>query len=73
MKRIFIMLIRIYQYIPGPWHNACRHIPTCSNYAIEALNEHGAYKGIILTIKRLFRCTPWGTMGIDLVPKKETL
>lgn len=73
MKRILIFLIRIYQYIPGPWHNACKHIPTCSNYAIEALNEHGAYKGIILTIKRLLRCTPWGTMGIDLVPKKETL
>ncbi len=73
MKHIFIFFVKIYQLIPGPWHNSCRHVPTCSNYAIEALNEHGTLKGLNLTVKRLSKCTPWGTMGIDLVPKKEKL
>jgi hypothetical protein len=71
MKHIFIGLIRLYQYIPGPWHNSCRHVPTCSNYAIEALKIHGTIKGLKLGLKRLSKCNPWGTMGIDKVPKKE--
>jgi len=73
MKKIFLKLIKIYQAIPGPWHNACRHIPTCSNYAYEAIDRFGSYKGIKLTIKRLSKCTPWGTIGIDIVPNKEKL
>jgi hypothetical protein len=73
MKNFFLGLIKIYQYIPGPWHRACRHIPTCSNYAIEALKEHGLVKGSFLSIKRIFRCTPWGTCGYDPVPKKEKI
>ncbi len=71
MKYIFIFFIKVYQLIPGPWHNSCRHIPTCSNYSIEAFEKHGAWKGLILCIKRILNCTPWGTMGIDLVPNKE--
>ena len=53
MKRILIYLIKIYQKIPGPWHSYCRHIPTCSNYGIEAIEEHGSIKGTFLTIKRI--------------------
>lgn len=71
MKHIIILLIKIYQYIPGPWHNSCRHIPTCSNYSIEALRKYGTIKGLKLTIKRLSKCTPWGTIGIDKVPNME--
>lgn len=70
MKRILIFLIKIYQKIPGPWHNSCRHIPTCSNYAIEAINSYGAIKGTCLSIKRILKCSPWGTYGYDPVPKK---
>jgi len=73
MKRLLLLLIKIYQSIPGPWHNSCRHIPTCSNYAYEAINRFGAYKGLKLSLKRLSKCTPWGTSGIDNVPNKEEL
>lgn len=47
----------------------CRHIPTCSNYALEAISKYGTIKGTKLTIKRIRRCTPWGTSGFDPVPE----
>lgn len=71
MKYILIKLIKLYQLIPGPWHSSCRHIPTCSNYGIEAINEYGAFKGSILTFKRILRCNPWGTYGYDPVIKEN--
>lgn len=71
MKNVMIFLIKGYQKIPGPWHNLCRHTPTCSNYAIEAYQEHGFLKGSVLTIKRIIRCNPWGTSGFDPVPKRR--
>ncbi len=71
MKYIFIKIIKLYQKIPGPWHKNCRHIPTCSQYGIEAINEYGAIKGSLLTIKRIFRCNPWGTYGYDPVKKEN--
>ncbi len=70
MKKIAIFLIKFYQKIPGPWHNCCRHYPTCSNYAIEALNEYGFFKGINLAIRRIIKCNPWGTYGYDPIPKR---
>ena len=70
MKYILIGLIRVYQIIPGPWHNSCRHIPTCSQYGIEAIKEYGSIKGSFLTIKRIVKCNPWGTNGYDPVIKK---
>ncbi len=69
MKKVLIGLIKVYQSIPGPWHNMCRHIPTCSNYGIEAINKHGCIKGSILTIKRIIRCNPLGSYGYDPVPE----
>ncbi len=71
MKKALISLIKIYQKIPGPWHNKCRHIPTCSNYAIEAITEYGSIKGSYLSAKRILRCNPFGTSGYDPVKKKE--
>lgn len=68
MKKILIKLIKLYQKIPGPWHSACRFHPTCSNYAIEALELHGVIKGIWLTVKRIFRCNPFVKGGYDPVP-----
>ncbi len=70
MKKILINLIKVYQKIPGPWHAMCRFTPTCSNYAIEAIEVHGVIKGGWLGIKRILRCNPWGGSGFDPVPKK---
>lgn len=71
MKKFFIKLIKIYQSIPFSSHKACRFIPTCSNYAIEAINEYGAFKGLFLSFKRILKCNPWHKMGYDPVPKKN--
>ncbi len=71
MKKVLIGLIKFYQIIPGPCHNYCRHYPTCSNYAIEAIDSYGSFKGSILSLKRILKCNPWGTFGYDPVPIKE--
>ena len=71
MKKILIIMIKGYQKIPGSFHNSCRHIPTCSNYAIEAIEKHGSIKGSFLAIKRIIRCNPWGTSGYDPVPERK--
>lgn len=71
MKRLFIFFIKLYQKLPLSCHLSCRHIPTCSNYAIEALEKHGTIKGSFYTLRRLLHCTPWGTHGYDPVPNKE--
>ncbi len=70
MKYILVALINLYQLLPGPWHNSCKYIPTCSNYGIEAIKEYGSLKGGYLTIKRILRCNPISKGGYDPVPKK---
>lgn len=71
MRKVLIGIIKIYQKIPGPWHRACRHIPTCSNYAIEAITIYGSFKGSRMAIKRILKCNPWGTYGYDPVIKED--
>ena len=71
MKYILICLIKLYQRIPGPWHDACKHQPTCSNYAIGVLEEFGFFKGTYLMIKRILKCNPWSKGGYDPIPKKK--
>ena len=71
MKKILIKLIKIYQKIPGNFHQNCKYIPTCSNYGIEAIEKHGSIKGTILTIKRILKCNPFSKSGIDLVPERK--
>jgi uncharacterized protein len=67
--KILIFPIRVYQYVISPLTpKSCRHIPTCSAYAIEALKVHGVIKGTYLAITRVLRCNPWGTSGYDPVP-----
>ena len=73
MKKLFIKLIRCYQSMPLKSHNMCRHIPTCSNYAIDAINEYGALKGLWMGFKRILKCNPLGTYGYDPVIKKGDL
>ena len=71
MKHLLILIIKGYKKVPGPWHNSCRYTPTCSSYAIIAIERFGAFKGSILAIKRILRCNPWGGSGYDPVPLKE--
>ena len=69
MKRLLIGLIRIYQYAISPFlGRSCRYFPTCSAYAVEALQKHGALKGGWLATKRVCRCHPWHPGGYDPVP-----
>lgn len=71
MKKLIISIIRIYQKMPLSSHSKCRYYPTCSNYAIDALEEYGLFKGLYLSIKRILRCNPWGGYGYDPVKVKE--
>ncbi|MBQ9266987.1 MAG: membrane protein insertion efficiency factor YidD [Clostridia bacterium] len=67
MRKILIWLIRVYQSVPGNFHNHCRFEPTCSNYAIDAIKKYGSIKGSYLAIKRVLRCRPGGPAGYDPV------
>ena len=71
MKYIVILLIRLYQKIPGNWHYYCKFRPTCSEYAIGVLKEFGFFKGIYLSIKRIIRCNPRSSGGYDPIPIKK--
>lgn len=68
MKYLLIDCIRLYQKIPFSMHSSCRYTPTCSNYAIEAIEKYGIFKGSYLSIKRILRCNPFGSFGYDPVP-----
>ena len=64
--------VRLYQLAVSPlMAPRCRHLPTCSEYAVEALREHGALRGGWLAIRRIARCHPFGTSGYDPVPPRR--
>jgi len=66
VRKLFILTIRAYQLIISPHlPNACRFTPSCSNYAIEAIQKYGVMKGIVLSVRRVVRCHPWGKYGYD--------
>lgn len=66
--------IRFYRVVLSPWvGHGCRFQPTCSAYAMEALERHGAIKGTWLMIRRLGRCQPWGSSGYDPVPGADPM
>ena len=75
MKPISFLIslpIRAYRAVFSPWvgHN-CRYQPTCSSYALEALEKRGAIIGVFLIVKRLLKCHPWGGQGYDPVPDEK--
>lgn len=71
MKKILITLINLYQVTPLHTHSLCRYYPTCSEYTKIAIKIHGSLKGVLLGLKRILKCNPFGSYGIDLVPMKE--
>lgn len=66
--RILRTAIRAYQGLSWRRAAVCRFWPTCSNYAIEAIEIHGVGRGFLLAVRRLTRCHPWGAYGVDPVP-----
>jgi putative membrane protein insertion efficiency factor len=71
MKYLLKLVVYFYRYLISPLlPNRCIYYPTCSTYALEALETHGALKGSLLAIKRIFRCNPLAKGGYDPVPEK---
>jgi putative membrane protein insertion efficiency factor len=72
IRKIFVLPIRLYQVTLSPLlgPSKCRFKPTCSHYAVEAIEEWGIFKGSWLAIRRVLRCHPWGGFGYDPVPKR---
>lgn len=69
MARLLIGLIKVYQYTLSPFiGQQCRFSPTCSQYAIDAINKYGGLKGFYLGLRRLARCHPWHAGGHDPIP-----
>ncbi len=71
MRALLIAVVKGYRLLLSPWlGSACRFEPTCSLYAIGALERHGALSGSYLTLRRLARCHPWCAGGCDPVPEQ---
>lgn len=71
MRHFFILCIRLYQKSKNPLTNgSCRFTPTCSQYALQAIERHGAFFGGILAVWRLLRCNPFAKGGYDPVPER---
>jgi uncharacterized protein len=72
--KLLLAPVYFYKYAISPMTPAsCRHIPSCSEYAVEALKIHGPIKGTYLATRRILKCHPWGTHGYDPVPPKKKL
>jgi putative membrane protein insertion efficiency factor len=69
MTRLMLLVIRAYRYLLSPWWgNQCRFDPTCSEYAMRAIEAHGGLRGSWLAMRRLGKCHPWHRGGFDPVP-----
>ena len=70
--RLLLGLIKAYRYLISPLLGShCRYLPTCSEYALEAIERHGMVKGGCLSLWRILRCHPFATGGVDEVPTKK--
>ena len=71
--RLALVLVRAYQLLLGPLvGGGCRFQPSCSAYALQAIEEHGAVRGLILALRRVGRCHPFSHAAIDPVPPRTT-
>jgi len=69
VKRVLIVLIKVWRAVVSPWYGpVCRYYPSCSAYGLEAVELHGAIKGVGLAAWRILRCNPWSRGGVDPVP-----
>jgi len=66
--RVLAAAVRAYQHLAAARPSACRYVPSCSVYALDALEAHGALRGGWLAVRRLCRCHPWASSGLDPVP-----
>jgi len=78
MRRIVVkpitLMIRAYQIVISPYlPPSCRYTPTCSDYAIESFQRFGFFRGLVLSLRRIFSCHPWHCGGHDPVPTSFTL
>ena len=71
--RFLTTLIHGYQVARSGRPTGCRYLPTCSEYAVEAIDTHGPGRGSLLAARRIARCGPWGGHGIDPVPERSNL
>lgn len=73
VKKVLVFLIKTYQLTISPIfsHGSCRYYPTCSQYALEAIEIHGVFKGSLLAVRRILRCNPFFKGGYDPVPPKK--
>ena len=72
LSRVLQMMIHCYQLLISPLLlPSCRYLPSCSDYAVEAIDRHGALIGLGLALRRLARCHPWGGSGYDPVPATD--
>ena len=72
MKICALKIIKLYQkYLSPLLGPTCRYHPTCSEYAFQAINKFGVFRGGYLALKRILKCNPWGGSGIDEVPGEK--
>jgi len=75
IRRIMCLPIKLYQYVISPsLPSNCRYYPSCSHYALNAIEHYGVFKGLFLTCRRLLKCHPWSQGGYDpVLPNKEKI
>lgn len=74
MKYLMRLLIKFYRKFISPlFPPRCKYYPSCSQYALDAYEKHGFFKGTLLSVWRLLRCNPWSLGGVDYVPERVTV
>jgi len=74
MKHLMRLLIKFYKKFISPlFPPRCKYYPSCSQYALDAYEKHGFFKGTLLAVWRILRCNPWSLGGVDYVPERVTI